>query len=173
MRAKSNPRLPVTQRPAQVPQIHADGSKIRIWNLRAEIIYPGQWSLMFYRIANAEYQRAAVRVYNDWLSEFCSYAPQRLLGAAMLPMQGPLEWAAEEAERTAKIGLRAFMIPAAVLTKPYIHPDYEPLWKRLEEIGLPAVAHSGTAADIGASTVVKARKNGPGMLLWTRRRFSP
>ena len=67
-------------------------------NLRAEMIYPGQWSLMLYRIADAEYQRAAVRVYNDWLSEFCAYKPSRLLGAAILPMQGPLEWATEEAE---------------------------------------------------------------------------
>ena len=101
-------------------------------NLRAEVIYPGQWSLMFYRIADAEYQRAAVRVYNDWLSEFCAYAPHRLLGAAILPMQGPLEWAAEEAERAAKIGLKAVMIPAAVPARPYIHPDYEPLLARLD-----------------------------------------
>ena len=54
---------------------------------------------MLYRIADAEYQRAAVRVYNDWLSEFCAYEPSRLLGVAILPMQGPLEWATEEAER--------------------------------------------------------------------------
>ena len=142
-------------------------------HLRAEVIYPGQWSLMFYRIADAAYQHAAVRVYNDWLSEFCSYAPQRLLGAAILPMQGPLEWAAEEAERAATLGLKAVMIPAAVPAKPYIHPDYEPLWERLEEIGLPAVAHSGTAADIGASTVAKARKNGPGMAFMDEKAFQP
>ena len=142
-------------------------------NLRAEVIYPGQWSLMFYRIADAEYQRAAVRVYNDWLSEFCAYAPHRLLGAAILPMQGPLEWAAEEAERAAKIGLKAVMIPAAVPARPYIHPDYEPLWARLEEIGLPVVAHSGTAADIGASTHEKARRIGPGMAFMDEKAFQP
>ena len=128
---------------------------------------------MFYRIADAEYQRAAVRVYNDWLSEFCAYAPNRLLGAAILPMQGPLEWAAEEAERAAKLDLKAVMIPAAVPARPYIHPDYEPLWARLEEIGLPAVAHSGTAADIGASTHEKARRIGPGMAFMDEKAFQP
>ena len=65
------------------------------------------------------------------------------------------------------------MIPAAVPAKPYIHPDYEPLWERLEEVGLPAVAHSGTAADIGASTVAKARKNGPGMAFMDEKAFQP
>lgn len=61
-------------------------------NLRAETIYPGHWSLMFYRIGNAEYQRAAVHVYNDWPSEFCAYDPNCLLSVAIPPMQGPPEW---------------------------------------------------------------------------------
>ena len=137
------------------------------------MIYPGQWSLMPYRTADAHYQRAAVRVYNDWLSEFCAYEPSRLLGAAILPMQGPLEWATEEAERAAKIGLKAVRIPAVVPNRPYIHPDYEPFWASLEELGLPAVAHSGTVADIGASTHEKARRIGPGMAFMDEKAFQP
>jgi len=32
---------------------------------------------------------ACLQAYNDWLIEFCSFAPRRLLGAAILPPEDP------------------------------------------------------------------------------------
>lgn len=113
-------------------------------HLRAEVIYPGIFGLLFSNLQDAEYQRECVRVYNDWLSEFCAVAPKRLLGAGLLPLRGPLEWAIAEAERVAKKGLVSVMIPCDAVPS-YSSPDYDSLWAALQDFGLPLAAHSGTA----------------------------
>jgi predicted TIM-barrel fold metal-dependent hydrolase len=53
-----------------------------------------------------------IRVYNNWLAEFCAEASKRLLGVGMVPLRGSIESAIAEAERSAKLGLRGLMIPA-------------------------------------------------------------
>lgn len=114
-------------------------------HIGAELIYPGLFGLQFYHIRDADYQRECMRVYNDWLSEFCAVASKRLLGAGLLPMRGPLEWAIAEAERVAKNGLVSVMIPCEAVP-PYSRPDYDPLWAALQDVGLPLAAHSATGA---------------------------
>lgn len=113
-------------------------------HVRAEVVYPGGFGLQFFLAPDAEYQRECMRVYNDWISEFCAVAPQRLLGAGVLPMRGPMEWAIAEAERVAKKGLHSVLIPAGLPERPYSHPDYAPLWAALQDLGLLVVTHSGT-----------------------------
>ncbi|MGH7965716.1 MAG: amidohydrolase family protein, partial [Candidatus Binatia bacterium] len=106
----------------------------------AEVLYPGV-SLFFNVIPDAEYQRACMRVYNDWISEFCAVAPKRLVGSAMLPTRGPVEWAVAEAERVAGLGLRSVMVPSDL---PYHDPQYQPLWAALQDLDLLLVAHPGS-----------------------------
>jgi len=115
-------------------------------HLRAEVVYPGVFGLQFFQVRDPELQRECMRVYNDWISEFCAVAPQRLFGAALLPLNGPLEWAIAEAERVAKKGLCSVMIPAERPEGTYGHPDFEPLWAALQELGLPVALHSGSGA---------------------------
>ncbi len=140
-------------------------------HIRAEVIYPGAFGLQFFYIRDAEYQREATRVYNDWLSEFCAVAPERLLGAALLPLRGPVEWAAAEAERSAKQGLRSVIIPAEVAERPYAHPDYNPLWSTLQELELPISTHSGTGT--GESPAAKFERMGMGMGVTDAKIFQP
>ncbi len=112
-------------------------------HLRAEVIYPGAG--LFLSVApDPDYQRECFRVYNDWLSEFCAAAPDRLLGVGLLPMQGPVEWAITEAQRVATKGLRSVSIPCEIAGRPYRDPDYDPLWAALQELGLPVSLHVGT-----------------------------
>jgi len=139
-------------------------------HLRAEVIYPGIFGLLFFNLLDAEYQRECVRVYNDWLSEFCATAPTRLLGAGILPLRGPLQWAIAEAERVAKKGLVSVMIPAEAVPS-YSRPDYEPLWTALQELGLPAAAHSGTGT--GDSFIVKFQRMGIGLTHTDGKVFQP
>lgn len=113
-------------------------------NLRAEVVYPGLFGLQFSYVPDPAYRLACMQVYNDWLSEFCSAMPDRLAGAALLPMGGPIEWTIKEAERAAKKGLRTFLIPARNEERPYRSPEYNPLWEALQEIGLPVGTHAGT-----------------------------
>ncbi len=111
-------------------------------HIAAEVLYPGH-ALLFFGIADADYQRECLRVYNDFAAEFSAANPKRLLGVGMLPFRGPLEWAIAEAQRCARSGLREVMIPN-LPTRPYHDPYYEPLWQVLEDIGLPVVTHTAT-----------------------------
>ena len=130
-------------------------------HLRAEVIYPGGFGLQFFHVQDAEYQREIIRVYNDWISEFCSAAPDRLLGSALLPMRGPVEWAVEEAERIAKLkGISTVLIPAEV-ERSYAHADYNPMWDALQDIGLPVATHSGTGT--GEAIFAKMARLGTGL----------
>jgi hypothetical protein len=61
-------------------------------NLRAEVLYPN-YAMYMFGTPDLEYRRECFRVYNDWLAEYCSVAPDRFLGVAPLPLGGPIEWA--------------------------------------------------------------------------------
>ena len=125
------------------------------------MIYPGGFGLQFFHVRDAEYQRESIRVYNDWINEFCSAAPDRLLGSALLPMRGPVEWAVEEAERIAKMkGIRTVLIPAEV-ERSYAHADYNRMWDALQDIGLPVATHSGTGT--GEAIFAKMERLGTGL----------
>ena len=130
-------------------------------NLRSEVIYPGI-GLGFFALPDVEFQRAVFRAYNDWLSDFCAFAPDRLLGAGLLPVKGAVEWAIEEAERVAKKGLRAVSIQATVPERPYGKSnEYERMWAALQDLGLPVSIHTGTGVDLGKSL----SELGPGMFV--------
>lgn len=140
-------------------------------HLRAEVIYPGGFGLQFFHVQDAEYQREIIRVYNDWISEFCSAAPDRLLGSALLPMRGPVEWAVEEAERIAGLkGIRTVLIPAEV-ERSYAHADYNPMWDALQDIGLPVATHSGTGT--GEAIFAKIDRLGTGLAVTDNKVFQP
>jgi predicted TIM-barrel fold metal-dependent hydrolase len=77
----------------------------------AELLYPTprlSWSY----IANedAGFQLAMVQAYNDWLAEFCSHAPGRLCGLAMLPSHGVKQAVAELERATALPGIRGAIL---------------------------------------------------------------
>jgi predicted TIM-barrel fold metal-dependent hydrolase len=114
----------------------------RLDHVEAEVIFPG-FCLTLFGIPDPEYQRDCIRVYNDWLAEFCGGEPRRLIGNAMLPMRGPVDWAIAEAQRCAKMGLRGLMIPATKRKPSYHEPVYDKLWAALDELNLPIGVHSG------------------------------
>jgi len=78
----------------------------------AEIEYPTpRVSLsLFWNTADPELHVAQIRAYNDWLSEFCGYDPDRLAGVALIPNVG-VEAAIEELHRALKLpGIRGASI---------------------------------------------------------------
>lgn len=92
------------------------------------------------KIADPELRRFAYQAYNDWLIEFASHKPERLIVVAQLSMEDP-EAAREELERLAKRGVRHFNILAARAVPPVFEPQWEPFWDAAEEIGLPIGFH--------------------------------
>jgi predicted TIM-barrel fold metal-dependent hydrolase len=81
-------------------------------------------------------------MYNEWLAEFCSAAPERLGGLAQLPMDDP-KAALKELEWCAKAGLRGVNFPRvqpAILA--YNKPEWEDLWFACEEYNMTLNTHS-------------------------------
>jgi predicted TIM-barrel fold metal-dependent hydrolase len=129
--------------------------------VEAEVIYPG-W-LIVHSIPDFDLKVACVRAYNDWLFEdFCSYAPDRLLGAAALPVgKGPIEPAIEEAQKWAARGVRTFLLPQSVPGMAWGDEHFEPMWSALEEIGIPVGFHQAAG-----QVAVFENKMAPGAF-WT------
>ena len=115
--------------------------------VEAEVLYPSMFFTVF-GLENPELVGAAFANYNSWMADYCSTDPERLIGAALIPLHDPaaglaaLELAIERGFRTACIPCRA---PAE---RPYRDAGYEPIWSLAEEAGLPLAMHIGTNAYI-------------------------
>lgn len=58
---------------------------------------------------DAELRMAGKLAYNDWMADFCSYAPERLIGLAPLPMDS-VDKAIAAMRRARQKGLRGAVI---------------------------------------------------------------
>jgi len=108
----------------------------------AQVIYPTVGGQILGKPFRDPALLAAVcRAYNDWSLDYCAAAPERLIMAAMLPVQSP-ELAVAEAWRVAGLGAGAFYLrPNPVDGRNLHHPDNDPLWSALEAIGRPVCIH--------------------------------
>ena len=82
-----------------------------------------------------ELRQACYRVYNDWLMEFCTAAPNRLIGVPMLP-ETPAAAVAELSRLAAKGGARQVTLMIANINPKLDDPAWEPLWSLLEATGV-------------------------------------
>jgi len=97
---------------------------------------------------DVEFVAACERAYNDWLADFCAFAPARLFGAAAVPLQD-VALACAEVERAAARGLRAvFIRPSAYVDElPLNHSVYDDFWSTCERLHMPVAFHPGVHVD--------------------------
>jgi predicted TIM-barrel fold metal-dependent hydrolase len=86
---------------ARVQEMEVDG-------VTAEVLYPSL-TMDLYGLADAALQEACFRVYNDWITEYCAVAPQRLTGLAAISTFD-IDHAVQELPRTRNAGLRGAVI---------------------------------------------------------------
>ncbi len=111
--------------------------------VEAEVIYTTLGFRQFW-LTDGALQRACFRAYNDWLAEYCAYAPKRLAGLAMVSLFD-VEDAVGELSRCRNIGLRGAMIWASPPEhRPYSDPLYDPFWAAAQDLGMPLSLHSIT-----------------------------
>ena len=114
--------------------------------IHAAINYTSQGFSLF-QIADAGYQEACFRAYNDWLAEYCGAAPKRLFGIALVSLFD-IDGAVAELERCRKLGLSGAMIwgaPPEAL--PFGSDRYEPLWAAAADLAMPLSLHIATGGD--------------------------
>ena len=110
----------------------------------AEVLYPPVFiSRYIANIADKDAYLAMVRAYNTFLAEdYCSVAPDRLIGNAVIPITGT-EDAIAEMKRVKSLGLRSICLaqfPAGELTPT---ADDDVFWHAALEEGMSITAHGG------------------------------
>lgn len=113
----------------------------------AEILYPTPRisNTLFWNNSDEEFHVDCIRAYNDWLSEFCAYAPDRLWGVAMIP-NSSVEAAVAEFERAMDLpGMRGAMLGQYPHGGETISAEDDPLWAAAEARRIPLSIHVGFA----------------------------
>ena len=91
-----------------------------------------------------EFATAISRAYNDWLYDFCSEDPTRLLGAGLLAPHDIDAAVAETRRAVEELGFKTVMLyPGCVNRRLWHDPCYDPLWRECERLGVPISFHGG------------------------------
>lgn len=107
----------------------------------ADVLYP-TCGLALLQLEDRTMQEACFSVYNDWLSEFCSADPARLLGLALLACWDT-DVAVRQLEQARHRGLRG----AVIWTAPpegdsFFDRRYEQLWAASAALEMPLAIHT-------------------------------
>ncbi len=114
----------------------------------AQILYPnvgGFGNGYFLRLGDRELVAQCVRAYNDFLTEWCSVAPDRLIPIAAVPFWD-LDLAIDEIGRCLDMGHRAIKFcnqPQDYGQPPLASTHWDPIWATVQEAGVPVSFHVG------------------------------
>lgn len=145
-----------TWMPAQrLASMDADG-------IAADVLFPDDQSansppfLWFAREYNRPWDKeytpalklAGARAYNRWLAEFCSAAPERLLGLALIGSMADVAGAVAEIRRAHADGLIGVLLPLIYYNsaeEPFWNDRrYDPIWATCAELGMAIHTHTGS-----------------------------
>ncbi|MEE2783957.1 MAG: amidohydrolase family protein [Pseudomonadota bacterium] len=83
-----------------------------------------------------------LRIYNEWLADFCAKKPERYAGLASIPSHD-VDAAVDEIERVAhRGGLSGIEVANSYDMAPLFDPSWEKLWAVAEEAGMPLHYHT-------------------------------
>src|SRR5215207_4669519 len=116
--------------------------------IRAQVLYPnvgGFGNGYFLRLGDRELVAQCVRAYNDFLHDWCSADPERLLAVTAIPFWD-VDLAISELRRGIELGHRAVNFcnqPQAYDQPPLAHPHWDPVWAAAQEAGISVSFHVG------------------------------
>ena len=94
------------------------------------------------RLGDAEAAREMMRIYNEWLAEFCRSHPDRYAGIATIPGDDMAAALAEIARVVERGGVRGLEVALTFDMIPLFDPHWVPLWKAASESDLPMHFHT-------------------------------
>ena len=107
--------------------------------LDAEILFAAMVAgPVFWRnIAHDDVYKAVIRGYNDWLAEeYCSVAPDRLIGMGVMPITN-VDDAIAEMEHCKKLGLKGVLLGGLPNGKGYPTPEDDRFWAAALDLDMP------------------------------------
>ena len=114
---------------------------------------------------------ALARAYNNWLHDFCSADPARLLGAGMISPfdRGTRPWPRSAGAPANSASGGIFMRSNPVNGRNFHDDYYEPLWSELEDLGMPLGLHESSSSGRAAGgRPVRAQLHAPARVRPTR-----
>jgi predicted TIM-barrel fold metal-dependent hydrolase len=126
---------------------HARLDEQAVDGICGEVMYPSL-NMFTFALKDQEVAQAVFERHNDWVVDYCSVAPDRLIGIGCLPIPD-VDAALDEMERAAGRGVRGFSIPTHVdPDRPYSHPDYDRFWAAAQDHGVPLTMHIFTGSSL-------------------------
>lgn len=117
---------------------------MKLMAIQRAVVYPTQflWAPWIPELG-ADFSAALARAYNDWIYDFCAQDRGCLFPVATVAPHS-VEEAIKETKRCADRGfVGVFLRPNPFEGRPIGHPDYDPLYKVLEDLELPLGIHEG------------------------------
>src|SRR5713101_7362531 len=99
----------------------------------------------FCALKTVDFEVAMIDAYHRWLADYCAKYPQRLMGAAVVPMRDPERAAAVIRRCARELWCAGIYLSGHVGDRLLDHPDFQPIWNACQETDLPACLHGGTA----------------------------
>ncbi len=122
-------------------------------SIYAEVLYPnvgGFGNGFFMQKVRPELRNELVSIYNDWLTDWTSTDPDRLIAVSSVPFWD-VDYAVKEVKRCAELGHKSINFcnePESYDLPSISSTHWDPLWAVAEEAGLPVAFHIG-GGDIG------------------------
>jgi predicted TIM-barrel fold metal-dependent hydrolase len=144
-----------------MPALHDPAARLKAQyadSVDAEVLYgfPHLWDTIK-QVSDPDLRTACAQAHNEWLSEFCAHAPDRLVGVGRIPT-GSLEDATAEMQRIVdELGLKGFVLDA--LPEGFVSPAdprLDAIWEVASDSGLPITFHYGLGGARSAPTAAIA-----------------
>ena len=106
-------------------------------------LYPSLSISWEQEVTDPKLAAAYCRAYNNWMFDFCKPYPHRLMPIAHISLMD-VDEAIKEARRVAKLGASGVFLFARSSWndgRSFGHPDNDPYWAELQDLGLPVGIH--------------------------------
>ena len=113
--------------------------------LDAELLFVPVFASRFLeKIPDHDAYLAMVRAYNDWLADYCSIAPDRLIGNALMPISG-IDDALAELERADAMGFKSVQLLNSPNGGNGPKPEDDRFWEKALELEMALSPHMSFA----------------------------
>lgn len=111
-------------------------------HISASLVFHGNFQALN-SLADRELYWACVDVYNEWLIEYLKPHADRMQGVAICPAFERPEAAHDYMQKLKDLGYRAVQMPHSPKGVRWNSKDMFPLWKAIEDSGMPLSFHAG------------------------------
>ena len=140
-------QIPWAEAMSRVPGGYLPSERVKVMDaerIDVTLVYPSLGLMWEYDCEDYKVAAANCRAYNDWVFDFCSASPDRLVPVAHIPT-GDVDEAIKEMKRTSALGARAMMVGSDFHEgRTYGHSYYDPLWAEAQALDMPVTIHPST-----------------------------